>query len=136
METKKLVLLLPLLALLVLLPGCSSPSGVGGLVAHVTASGAGDARTDGDVQVVVGDVSASLGVRTSSGLPVFLVVPVPLERDEWWVRSESRGFERIAHSSTPLPWWTRPLFLDQDLERLLGMGIAISFEPEPSPVVR
>lgn len=117
------------LLLLALLAACAGPSN--GLVAHVTSSGVGDARTDGDVVVVVGDVSAALGVRTLSGLPIFLVPPMPLDRAEWYVRSGERGYERRAPLAEPLPHWVRPLYLDAELERLQGLGIFLAFDPPP-----
>src|SRR4029077_21009178 len=101
------------------------------MVAYATSAGSGDARTDGDTFVVVGDVEASLGVRTATGIPIFLVPPIPLERGQWYVRSGPRGFEHRGEFAEPLPWWTRALFLDEDLTRLAGLGIALQFEPPP-----
>jgi hypothetical protein len=102
------------------------------LVAYASSSGTGDVRTDGDVVVVVGDLEASLGIRTGTGIPVFLVPPTPMERDQWYVRSSSHGFEGRGSLAEPMPAWVRPLFLDEDLKRLEGLGIHLVFE-EPAP---
>lgn len=117
---------------LVLLAACQS-SGSTGMVAYASSSGSGDVRTDGATVVVVGDLGADLGVRTMTGLPIFFVPPVQLARDQWYVVSPARNFERRAAITEPLPWWTRELYLPQDLERLAGMGIPIAFESQPVP---
>lgn len=119
-----------LLACLVLLASCASQGQQ--LVAYASSSGTGDVRTDGDAVVIVGDLDASLGIRTATGIPVFLVPPTPLERDQWYVRSSSRNYSHRANLSEPLPAWVRPLFLDEDLKRLEGLGIHLTFEEPPA----
>lgn len=124
----KTALLLTLTLLLV-----TACAGLQGMIAHASASGTGDARTDGDTLVVVGDIGANLGVRTATGIPVLLIPPVPLARDEWYVSSSSRGFEARNPMTTPLPWWTRSLYTDPELASLREMGVTIVFEDPPTP---
>lgn len=113
------------------LPACASQGER--LVAYASSSGTGDVRTDGDAVVVVGDLEASLGIRTATGIPVFLVPPVPLRRDQWYARSRSRDYERRASLSEPLPSWARALFLEEDLKRLAGLGIVLTFDEDSPP---
>lgn len=122
----RLVLLLSLLA------SCAG-AGQQQLVAYASSSGTGDVRTDGDAIVVVGDLEASLGIRTATGIPVFLVPPIPMERDQWYVRSRSRNYDHRAAISEPMPSWVRQLFLDEDLKRLEGLGIQLTFEDAAPP---
>lgn len=113
-----------------LLSACASQQGQ--LLAYASSAGTGDVRTDGDVLVVVGDLRASMGVRTQGGLPIFLVPPMPLEKREWFASSRKLGESRRGQVGEPLPYWAAALFLPLDLEALSALGFDLTFEAPPA----
>ena len=113
-----------LLAGLSLVSSCQSPA-----VFSVTGEGKGDVRFDGDSLVVVGEMSGRAAVSVK-GQPLVILPSWNVQRGYWYARSASRGYERSAPLSEPLPAWARELYSPQDLESLRALGIELLFDAD------
>lgn len=126
----RILLILVSLFALVLTPACIGPGGGAGspFVGYATLSGNGDARTDGNVFLALGDLQGDAGLfLKGSGFP--LTFPLNTKENEWVAVNREAEITVRGHLGTdPLPGWTAPLFRPGELAVLserLGYPITI-----------
>jgi hypothetical protein len=122
-------LLAALCGLLLCLCSCINP-GSAHVVGFATLSGTGDARSDGNVVAVLGQVDGDVGVFVKgSGFP--MTVPIHTNENEAFFQNKALGLQRHQPITDPIPWWARDLYRDEEIIALQELlRVSLTFESQ------